>query len=131
MAKNNLVKNILVVDDLPMIRTAVRNILTQLRVPCVCSEAADGLEAMRYLAYEKFDLVLLDWNMPFLTGIDFLKKARGLGLDMPIIMITGEADTANVKTAMRAGITDYIVKPITPEVLREKLSKLPSFKGLV
>jgi two-component system chemotaxis response regulator CheY len=126
-----LVNIVLIVDDLPMIRTALRNMLNQLHIPCMCSEAGDGLDAMKFLTHERCDLVLLDWNMPFLSGIEFLKKARALGLEIPIIMITGESDTSSVIEATSAGITDYIVKPITVEVLREKLSKLPSFKGFL
>jgi two-component system chemotaxis response regulator CheY len=123
------VKNILIVDDLPMMRVIIKNNLSQLGVPYPCIEAEDGIEALRCLAKSKVALIFLDWIMPNLSGIDFLKKIRALKLDIPIIMVTGESDRASVKEALQAGVADYIVKPITQEVLKEKLVKLRFIKG--
>jgi two-component system chemotaxis response regulator CheY len=117
-------KTILIVDDLSMMRTIIKNLLSQLNVSCECLEAEDGLEALRYLAHQRIDLVLLDWKMPNLSGLELLKKVRALKLKVPIIMVTGESDAASVKEAMEAGITGYIVKPVIKDILKEKLVKL-------
>jgi two-component system chemotaxis response regulator CheY len=122
--KETGMKTILIVDDLPMMRTVIKNIISQLNITCECIEAEDGLDALRCLARTKVDVVLLDWIMPNISGLDFLKKVRTLKVDIPIIMITGESDTASVKEAMKAGINGYIVKPVTKEVLSEKLFQL-------
>jgi two-component system chemotaxis response regulator CheY len=117
-------KKILIADDLPMMRTILKNLLSQLQVSCECLEASDGIEALRCMAHTKVDLVFLDWKMPNLSGIELLKKVRAVKVNIPVIMITGESGSASVKEAMRAGITDYIVKPVTKEILREKLVKV-------
>jgi two-component system chemotaxis response regulator CheY len=123
-ARQTEMKTILIVDDLPMMRTVIRNILTQLNAHSKCIEAEDGLDALRCLANTKVDLILLDWKMPNLSGIDFVKRVRALKLDVPVIMITGESGHANVAQALKSGISDYILKPVTKEILKEKLVKL-------
>ena len=71
--------------------------------------------------------VLTDWNMPEKTGLDVIEAIRGQGSDVPIIMITTEAETRRVLDAIRAGVTDYLVKPFETDTLREKIGKvLPS-----
>jgi two-component system chemotaxis response regulator CheY len=122
-------KTILVVDDLPIMRALIKNIISQLDVPCECVEAEDGVDALRCMTRTKVDLVLLDWKMPNLSGLEFLKKVRSLGVQVPIVMITGESDKENVKDAMMAGVSGYIIKPVTKEILGEKLSKLGIVKG--
>lgn len=117
-------KTILIVDDLPMMRAIIKNLIAQLNVHCECLEAEDGLEALRHLARQRIDLVLLDWKMPNLSGLELLKKVRALKLKVPIIMVTGESDASSVREAMEAGITGYIVKPVIKDVLKEKLIKL-------
>jgi two-component system chemotaxis response regulator CheY len=84
------------------------------------TEAGDGNEAIALFKPGEFDLVLTDWNMPGQAGIDV---ARAIRAQDAIIMITTEADKERVMQAIQAGVTDYLLKPFTPDSLREKLSK--------
>jgi two-component system chemotaxis response regulator CheY len=121
-------KNILIADDLPLMRAIIKRFLSQLNVPCQCIEAGDGVEALCCLADTKVALIFLDLKMPNLSGVDFLKAVRGLKLDVPIIAVTGESNPIAVKEAIQAGATDFIAKPVTKEILREKLIKLNFIK---
>jgi two-component system chemotaxis response regulator CheY len=89
-------------------------------------EAGNGKEALRILGEQRIDLVLLDWNMPELSGLDFLKRVRGQEAfkNLPIIMITSESARYNVVEALKNGATDYIVKPVNEKIFIEKLSKV-------
>ncbi len=71
----------------------------------------------------QFDLVLTDWNMPGKTGLEVIKEIRAKDAKVPIIMITTEAEKSRVLAAIQAGVSDYLVKPFTPDTLREKLAK--------
>jgi two-component system chemotaxis response regulator CheY len=119
-------KTVLVVDDSRVMRNIVKNTFEQLKIPVHFLEAPDGAKALQVLVSNKVDLVLLDWNMPNLSGIDFLKKVRALDKyrNTPIIMVTSEASKLNVVEAVREGVTAYITKPINPNVFMEKLSKI-------
>ena len=119
-------KTVLVVDDSRIMRNIVKNTFSQLKIPCCFVEAANGLEALQQLQNQKIDLVLLDWNMPELSGIDFLVKVRGMDdyKNLPIIMVTSESAKFNVIEALDAGATDYIVKPVNEKVFIQKLSKI-------
>jgi two-component system chemotaxis response regulator CheY len=86
-------------------------------------EAADGNQAVEFFKPGAFDLVLTDWNMPGKTGLEVVQAIRAQDRSVPIIMITTEAEKARVLQALQAGVTDYLVKPFTPDTLREKLSK--------
>lgn len=91
-------------------------------------EAENGKKAIEELQKRKFDLVLLDWNMPEVQGIDVLRFIRNqLKLDIPVIMITAEAEKEKVIEAAKEGVTDYIVKPFKPATLAQKLEK--AWKG--
>jgi two-component system chemotaxis response regulator CheY len=87
------------------------------------AEAADGSEAIAIFAPGKFDMVLTDWNMPGMTGLEVLKAIRAQDTKIPVIMVTTEAEKSRVLEAIQAGVTDYLVKPFTQDVLREKLEK--------
>ena len=115
---------ILVVDDQPFIRNMVRAILKGFGINEVTT-ADDGIRAMEYLQEAPFDIVICDWNMPGMAGIDVLKtlRASGHGCNTPFIMLTAEAYRENIIAALDAGVTDYISKPFTPDVLGEKISK--------
>jgi len=76
------------------------------------AEASNGQEALDILAKDKIDLVLLDWNMPILDGMSFVKKVRGSGITVPIIMITSVTDEEKIMEAGMAGVNSYIEKPI-------------------
>jgi two-component system chemotaxis response regulator CheY len=97
-----------------------------MKIPCEFVEAADGHEALQKLLTHNIHMVLLDWNMPKLLGIDFLKRVRSMAQykDLPIIMITSESAKYNVIDAIDAGATDYIIKPVNERVFFEKISHL-------
>jgi two-component system chemotaxis response regulator CheY len=119
-------KTVLVVDDSRIMRNIVKNTFSQLKIPCQFLEAGNGLEALQQLNTNQVDLILLDWNMPELSGIEFLKKVRGYDTykDLPIIMVTSESAKYNVIEALDSGVTDYIIKPVSEKTFAEKLSKI-------
>jgi two-component system chemotaxis response regulator CheY len=119
-------KNVMVIDDSRIMRNIVKNIFAGLKIPCSYFEAEDGVQALKTLAAEKIDLILLDWNMPNLSGIEFLKKVRAMDQykKIPVIMVTSEAARLNVVEAVKAGVTAYITKPITEKVFLDKISKI-------
>jgi len=120
------VKTVLVVDDSHIMRNIVKNIFADMKIPCQYLEAADGKKAFELLEANKVDLVFLDWNMPEMDGMEFLKKARSIPdyKGLPIIMVTSEAAKYNVVAAFKGGITDYILKPINEKIFREKVSEI-------
>ncbi len=123
---NTGTRNILVVDDARIMRNIVQNTFTTLNIPCEFFEASNGKEALFRLKEQKIHLVLLDWNMPELSGIDFLKKVREMDehKDLPIVMVTSEAAKYSVIEALKNGATDYIVKPVNEKIFKEKLQKI-------
>ncbi|MDR2394919.1 MAG: response regulator [Treponema sp.] len=119
---------ILIVDDSRIMRNSVKKCFDMLRVPCQYVEADNGKEALKRLQGQPINLVLLDWNMPEMSGIDFLKEVRAMAKykTLPIIMVTSEGAKYNVIEALKHGATDYIIKPLTEKHLREKIFKLIS-----
>jgi two-component system chemotaxis response regulator CheY len=119
-------KTVMLVDDSRVMRNIMKNIFEGLNMPVQFLEASDGQKALKVLLSNPVDLVLLDWNMPNLSGIDFLKKVRAMDgyQKIPIIMVTSEASKINVVEAVREGVTAYITKPINPDVFLDKLSKI-------
>lgn len=88
------------------------------------TEAADGTEAVNLFKPGEFDLVLTDWNMPGKNGLEVVQEIRKIDANVPIMMVTTEAEKSRVLQAIEAGVTDYLVKPFTAETLREKLGKI-------
>jgi two-component system chemotaxis response regulator CheY len=123
----------MIVDDSRIMRNTVKGVFSRMGVNCVYVEANDGEEALRELDVCAIDLILLDWNMPRLLGIDFLRQVRTMDKykDLPIIMVTSESAKFSVIEALKSGATDYIKKPINMENFKEKLLKLPLFKGIL
>jgi two-component system chemotaxis response regulator CheY len=119
-------KTIMVVDDSQIMRRIVKSTFSQLNIYSQYIESPNGEEALLRLQEQRVDLVLLDWNMPRLSGIDFLKKVRNMEnyKDLPIIMVTSEAARLNVVEALSSGATDYIVKPVNEKIFFEKISKI-------
>jgi len=119
-------KTVLVVDDSRIMRNIVKNTFMELKIPCQFLEAGNGREALQMLQANPVNLVLLDWNMPELLGIDFLKQVRTMDQykDLPIIMVTSESAKYNVIEALKNGATDYIVKPVNEKIFTDKLSKI-------
>jgi len=116
---------ILTVDDMATMRRIIKSILNQLGYHNV-DEAENGKDALAKLKQNKYDLVLLDWNMPEMDGITLLKEIRNDPQlkDIPVIMVTAEAKKENVLLAIQSGANNYIVKPFTAETLKEKLDKV-------
>ena len=117
--------NILIVDDYKTMLRIIRNLLKQLDLDNV-DEASDGSEALAKLRAGNFGLVISDWNMAPMTGLDLLKAVRADARlkDLPFIMITAESKTENVIAAKQAGVSNYIVKPFNAETLRGKIEKV-------
>jgi two-component system chemotaxis response regulator CheY len=113
---------VLVADDSCVMRMIIVMHLNSAGVSDV-TEACDGEEAIRQFNQRPFDLVLTDWNMPKKTGLEVLQAIRAKDADVPVMMITTEADKRCVLAAIEAGVTDYLTKPFTSESLREKLQK--------
>lgn len=116
---------ILVVDDFATMRRIVKGVLKQLGFANII-EAEDGTNALEELKKEKVGLIVSDWNMPNMTGLDLLKAVReDVNLkSIPFLMVTAEGQKENVVEAVKAGVSNYIVKPFTPETFNEKLKKV-------
>ena len=116
-------KTVLVVDDSRIMRNIVKNTFTEQKIPCLFLEAENGKKAYQLLETNKVDLILLDWNMPEMNGMEFLKKVRSMPNyeNLPIIMVTSESAKYNVVEALQCGATDYIVKPFRGKVFMEKI----------
>jgi two-component system chemotaxis response regulator CheY len=113
---------ILVVDDYKTMQRIIGNLLRQLNFSNI-DEASDGGEALRKLTQFKYDLIISDWNMEPMTGLDLLKAVRADARlkVIPFIMITAESKTENVLAAKQAGVSNYIVKPFNAETLKSKM----------
>ena len=114
--------SILIVDDYKTMLRIIRNLLNQLNFSNV-EEAADGKTALVKLRSNSIGLVISDWNMEPMTGLQLLREVRADEnlKDTPFIMITAESKTENVVAAKEAGVSNYIVKPFNAETLRNKL----------
>jgi len=121
----DLTMKILIVDDFSTMRRIVRNILKQLSFNNV-DEAEDGDVALEKLKNGSYDFVITDWNMPNMTGLDLLKAIRADEIlkNIPVLLITAEAEKENVVLAAQAGVNDYIVKPFTGDVLQQKINRI-------
>lgn len=121
---------VLIVDDMSTMRKIIKNMLTQIGYTNI-TEADDGATAWPMItsAIENkvpFEFIVSDWNMPQMSGLDLLKKVRETpGLEkLPFLMITAEAEQGNVVIAVKAGVSNFIVKPFSPQVLKEKVEKI-------
>jgi two-component system chemotaxis response regulator CheY len=117
---------ILVVDDFPTMRRIVKTLLKQVGFNNFV-EAEDGEQGLRMLESENgIDMVVSDWNMPNMTGIELLKVVRSKPKfkDLPFLMVTAEAEKENIIEAVKSGVSNYIVKPFTAQTLKEKLMKI-------
>ncbi|MEM9418668.1 MAG: response regulator [Planctomycetota bacterium] len=113
---------VLLVDDSKTMRNIQRGILTQLGYSQI-EEAVDGQDALDKVASFSPELILLDWNMPNMDGITFIKEYRGSGATTPVIMVTTEAEKSRVVEAIKAGVNNYVVKPFTPDVLGQRIQE--------
>ena len=116
---------ILIVDDFSTMRRIVKNLLNDLGFTNT-AEADDGTTALVELQKAKFDLVVTDWNMPGMPGIDLLKAIRADAAlaKIPVLMVTAEAKREQIIEAAQAGVNGYIIKPFTAATLEDKLVKI-------
>ena len=117
-------KHCLVVDDSRVVRTVARKILEELSYTVV--EAEDGMTGLRSVREKMPDLIFLDWNLPSMKGLDFIKSVRGQqnGAHPHILFCTTESDPDEVASAMAVGANDFLLKPFDGSALRDKLSGL-------
>ena len=115
----------LVVDDFSTMRRIVKNLLQELGYQNV-QEADDGKTAWPMLQAGSFDFVITDWNMPLMPGLDLLKAIRADEKlkSLPVLMVTAEAKREQIVEAVQAGVSGYVVKPFTAEILKQKLDKI-------
>lgn len=118
--------NVLIVDDYQTMLRIIKNLLKQIGFVNV-DEATDGSMALEMLKKKDYGLVISDWNMEPMTGLDLLKEVRASNDNLktiPFIMITAESKTENVVAAKQAGVNNYIVKPFNAETLKSKISSV-------
>ena len=116
---------VMIVDDFATMRRILRNILKQIGFKNII-EADDGKHALKELKKEKVDLIMCDWNMPEMPGIELLKNVRSDDelKEIPFVMVTAEAQKDNILEAVKSGVSNYVVKPFTAETITEKLHKI-------
>jgi two-component system, chemotaxis family, chemotaxis protein CheY len=119
-------KTVLVVDDSAMMRKIVIRNIDEAGFKVKTVEAEDGAVALKVFMQGGIDIVISDWNMPNMNGLTLIKEIRKteLGKTVPIFMVTTEGSAENVKEAVLAGATNYLVKPFTAEALKTKLAKV-------
>lgn len=118
---------ILVVDDFSTMRRIIRNLLIELGFSgALIEEADDGENGLALLRRQRFDLVVTDWNMPNMSGIELLRAIRAEATlkTMPILMVTAENNREQIIAAAQAGVNGYIVKPFSASTLKEKLTRI-------
>ncbi|MBI1207928.1 MAG: response regulator [Azospirillum sp.] len=117
-------KSCLVVDDSRVVRKVARRILEELQFSC--AEAEDGRQAMEYCARTMPDAILLDWNMPVMTGIEFLRRLRKMtgGGEPKVVFCTTENDLAHIQEALSAGANEYIMKPFDSDIIQTKFAQV-------
>ncbi|MBL0926726.1 MAG: response regulator [Phycisphaerales bacterium] len=113
---------ILLIDDSKTMRNIQKGILTQMGHSPI-EEAVDGLDAMSKVGSFCPELILVDWNMPNMDGLTFVKQYRAKGHRTPIIMVTTEAEKSRVIEAIKAGVNNYVVKPFTPDILSQRIEE--------
>jgi len=116
---------ILIVDDYSTMRRIIKNVLHEIGYDNT-DEADDGKTALPMLQGGGYDFLITDWNMPGMQGIDLLKavRANDKTAKLPVLLVTAEAKREQIVQAAEAGVNGYIVKPFTPETLKEKISKI-------
>lgn len=113
---------ILLVDDSKTMRNIQRSVLSQLGDHTI-EEACDGQDALKKLEGFAPELLLVDWNMPNMDGLTFVKTFREKDKATPVIMVTTEAERSRVIEAIKAGVNNYVVKPFTPDLLSQRIGE--------
>ena len=115
---------ILLVDDSGTMRAIQKRSFLKLGISeDALVEAADGQAGFDHFQAGGLDIIFTDWNMPIMNGLEFLKKIRESDQQIPVIMVTTEAERSRVLEAIQAGVSDYLVKPFTPDDLKAKIEK--------
>ena len=112
----------LIVDDSSTMRRIIINTLNKLGYK-ECHEAANGREGVERLATTPVDMVITDWNMPEMSGIEFIRavRANDATKQLPVLMVTTNAAEDDIVEALKAGVNNYVVKPFTPDTIKEKI----------
>jgi len=113
---------ILLIDDSKTMRNIQKSVLKQLGYTDL-EEACDGQDALSKIGAFKPELCLVDWNMPNMDGLSFVKAFRQTDKSTPLIMVTTEAEKSRVIEAIKAGVNNYVVKPFTPDLLSERITE--------
>jgi two-component system chemotaxis response regulator CheY len=121
----DLKMKILIVDDFATMRRIIKNILRQAGYTNIV-EAEDGTMALEILRKEEINLIISDWNMPQMSGLELLKVIRTTQewKDLPFLMVTAEGQKEHVIEAVKHRVSNYVVKPFTPDTLMEKINKI-------
>ena len=121
----DLSMKVLVVDDFATMRRILKNVLKEIGFTKIV-EADDGSTALAVLKKDKVDLIVSDWNMPEVTGLELLKAVRGdeSMKNVPFLMVTAEGQKDSVVQAVQAGVNNYIVKPFTADTIKQKLQQV-------
>ena len=110
----------LVVDDSMVMRKVLIGALSRVQINDI-DQAVDGVEAVDYAAKNQYDVILMDWNMPNMNGLEAVIEIRASENKTPIVMVTTEAEKANIVTVLKAGANNYVVKPFEPNVIIDKI----------
>lgn len=113
---------VLVVDDSAVMRKVLIGALTQAGIQDV-EQAGDGQEAVKAVKSTAFDVILMDWNMPNMLGIDAVKSIRADGCKTPVIMVTTEAEKSRVLEALKSGANNYVIKPFQADTIVKKIEE--------
>lgn len=132
MAIGNPDMKVLIVDDFPTMRRITKTLMRQIGYSNMI-EAEDGKQALEILQRDQsIEFIISDWNMPNMTGLELLHAVRADERlkKLPFLMVTAEAEQENILAAVKAGVSNYVVKPFTAQVLREKLEKIFAMHGV-
>ena len=113
---------ILIIDDSKVMRNMIQRVVGASGISAVFAEAGNGQEGLA-AADDTIDLILCDWNMPEMNGIDFLREYRGSGGEVPVVMVTTETHATKVQEATNAGANGFIAKPFTPDGVAAEIKK--------
>lgn len=113
---------VMLIDDSRTMRNIQKSVLTQLGYTDI-EEACDGQDALSKVGAYQPDVILVDWNMPNIDGLTFVKTYRQKNKSTPIIMVTTETEKNRVIDAIKAGVNNYVVKPFTPDLLAQRLNE--------
>jgi two-component system, chemotaxis family, chemotaxis protein CheY len=121
---------VLVVDDFATMRKIIKNVLRQISIDNIV-EAENGKHALSVLKSDDIDFIISDWITPGMTGIEFLRacKEDGTIKNIPFVMVAAEAQKDSVLEAIKSGVDNYIVKPFTPEKLKDVINKTMAKSG--